>query len=302
MKKNLRKALAFAGLTVMTMALYGCSQNALPPTETQTTTAAQSEKETTAGKASEQTADLKGSISMAGSTSMEKLSTALSEVFMEKYPGVTVQAEFVGSGAGVEAVANGFADIGNSSRNLKDEEKAGGISENIVAIDGIAVVTDPANAVLDLTKDELISIYNGTSANWKDFDGADQPIVVIGRESGSGTRSAFEELLKLEDACKYSNELDSTGAVMAKVASTPGSIGYVSLDVLDDTVKTLKLEGVEATADNIKSGSYFLSRPFVMATRGEISQQNELVQALFDFIFSDEGTELVKSVGLIPAN
>lgn len=306
MKKNLRKALAFAGLTVMTTALYGCSQNALHPTETQTTaqttTAAQSEKETTAGKASEQTADLKGSISMAGSTSMEKLSTALSEVFMEKYPGVTVQAEFIGSGAGVEAVANGSADIGNSSRNLKDEEKAGGISENIVAIDGIAVVTDPANAVLDLTKDELISIYNGTSANWKDFGGADQPIVVIGRESGSGTRSAFEELLKLEDACKYSNELDSTGAVMAKVASTPGSIGYVSLDVLDDTVKTLKLEGVEATADNIKSGSYFLSRPFVMAARGEISQQNELVQALFDFIFSDEGTELVKSVGLIPAN
>lgn len=306
MKKNLRKALAFAGLTVMTTALYGCSQNALQPTETQTTaqttTAAQSEKETTAGKASEQTADLKGSISMAGSTSMEKLSTALSEVFMERYPGVTVQAEFVGSGAGVEAVANGSADIGNSSRNLKDEEKAGGISENIVAIDGIAVVTDPANAVLDLTKDELISIYNGTSANWKDFGGADQPIVVIGRESGSGTRSAFEELLKLEDACKYSNELDSTGAVMAKVASTPGSIGYVSLDVLDDTVKALKLEGVEATADNIKSGSYFLSRPFVMATKGEISQQNELVQALFDFIFSDEGTELVKSVGLIPAN
>lgn len=306
MKKNLRKALAFAGLTVMTTALYGCSQNALHPTETQTTaqttTAAQSEKETTAGKASEQTADLKGSISMAGSTSMEKLSTALSEVFMEKYPGVTVQAEFIGSGAGVEAVANGSADIGNSSRNLKDEEKAGGISENIVAIDGIAVVTDPANAVLDLTKDQLISIYNGTSANWKDFGGADQPIVVIGRESGSGTRSAFEELLKLEDACKYSNELDSTGAVMAKVASTPGSIGYVSLDVLDDTVKTLKLEGVEATADNIKSGSYFLSRPFVMATKGEISQQNELVQALFDFIFSDEGTELVKSVGLIPAN
>lgn len=306
MKKNLRKALAFAGLTVMTTALSGCSQNALQPTETQTTaqttTAAQSEKETTAREASEQTADLKGSISMAGSTSMEKLSTALSEVFMEKYPGVTVQAEFVGSGAGVEAVANGSADIGNSSRNLKDEEKAGGISENIVAIDGIAVVTDPANAVLDLTKDQLISIYNGTSANWKDFGGADQPIVVIGRESGSGTRSAFEELLKLEDACKYSNELDSTGAVMAKVASTPGSIGYVSLDVLDDTVKTLKLEGVEATADNIKSGSYFLSRPFVMATKGEISQQNELVQALFDFIFSDEGTELVKSVGLIPAN
>lgn len=310
MKKNLRKALALAGLTVMTMTLYGCGQNTAQPSETQataqTTTAAQSEKDTeadtTAGETPEQTADLKGAISMVGSTSMEKFSTALGEVFMEKHPGVTVQAEFVGSGAGVEAVANGSADIGNSSRNLKDEEKSGGVAENIVAIDGIAVVTDPANGVQDLTKDQLISIYNGTASNWKDFGGADQPVVVIGRESGSGTRSAFEELLNLEDACKYSNELDSTGAVMAKVASTPGSIGYVSLDVLDDTVKTLKLEGVEATADNIKAGTYFLSRPFVMATKGEISQQNELVQALFDFIFSDEGTELLKSVGLIPAN
>ena len=239
---------------------------------------------------------------MVGSTSMEKFATALSEIFMEKYPNVTVQAEFVGSGAGVEAVNNGSADIGNSSRNLKDEEKANGIAENIVAIDGIAVVVDPANAVEDLTKDQLTSIYNGTITNWKDAGGADQPIVVIGRESGSGTRSAFEEILDVADACKYSNELDSTGAVMAKVASTPGSIGYVSLDVLDDTVKTLKLDGTEATADNIKTGTYFLSRPFVMATKGEISEQNDLVKALFDYIYSDEGTELVKSVGLIPTN
>ena len=118
-------------------------------------------------------------------------------------------------------------------------------------------------------------------------------------ESGSGTRSAFEELLKLEDICKYSNELDSTGAVMAKVASTPGAIGYVSLDVLDDSVKALKLEGAEPTEENIKAGSYFLSRPFVMATKGEISEQNDLVKALFDYIYSDEGTEILKAVGLI---
>lgn len=239
---------------------------------------------------------------MVGSTSMEKFATALSEVFMEKYPNVTVQAEFVGSGAGIEAVTNGSADIGNSSRNLKEEEIAKGVTENIVAIDGIAVVSDPANTVEDLTKDQLINVYNGTTTNWKDLGGADQPIVVIGRESGSGTRSAFEELLKLEDACKYSNELDSTGAVMAKVASTPGSIGYVSLDVLDDTVSTLKLEGIEPTPENIKAGSYFLSRPFVMATKGEISEQSDLVKALFDYIYSGDGTELVKSVGLIPAN
>ncbi|MGL6217321.1 MAG: substrate-binding domain-containing protein, partial [Lacrimispora sphenoides] len=127
-------------------------------------------------------------------------------------------------------------------------------------------------------------------------------IVVIGREAGSGTRTAFEELLKLEDACKYSNELDSTGAVMAKAASTPGSIGYVSLDVLDDSVKTMKLESIDPTPENIKAGSYFLSRPFVMATKGEISEQSDLVKALFDYIYSDEGKDLVKAVGLIPAN
>ena len=236
---------------------------------------------------------------MVGSTSMEKFANALSESFMEKYPDVTVTAEFVGSGAGVEAVLGGTADIGNSSRNLKDEEKAKGAAENIVAIDGIAVVVDPANTVGDLTKQQLSDIYEGKVTNWKDVGGNDAPIVVVGRESGSGTRSAFEELLKLEDICKYSNELDSTGAVMAKVASTPGAIGYVSLDVLDDSVKALKLEGAEPTEENIKAGSYFLSRQFVMATKGEISEQNDLVKALFDYIYSDEGTEILKAVGLI---
>ncbi len=306
MKKNYIKVLALAGMAILTMGtLAGCgSKNAetqAPETKTEaattsgTTTAETTAKEDTAS-------DLKGSISMVGSTSMEKFATALSEVFMEKYPSVTVQAEFVGSGAGIEAVTNGSADIGNSSRNLKDEEKAKGVAENIVAIDGIAVVSDPANTVDNLTKDQLINIYNGTTTNWKELGGADQPIVVIGREAGSGTRTAFEELLKLEDACKYSNELDSTGAVMAKAASTPGSIGYVSLDVLDDTVKTLKLESIEPTPENIKAGSYFLSRPFVMATKGEISEQSDLVKALFDYIYSNEGKDLVKAVGLIPAN
>lgn len=309
MKKNLVKILAAAGMAVLTMgALAGCGNSTAETTAAETkaaeTTAAASETTTAAAATTtaKATADLKGSISMVGSTSMEKLATALSEVFMEKYPGVTVQAEFVGSGAGVEAVTNGAADIGNASRNLKDEEKAKGIVENIVAIDGIAVVTDPSNKVENLTKDQLIAIYSGTTTSWKDLGGDDQPIVVIGRESGSGTRTAFEELLKLEDKCKYSNELDSTGAVMAKVASTPGSIGYVSLDVLDKTVKTFKLENIDPTPENIKAGSYFLSRPFVMATKGDISKQNDNVKALFDYIHSDEGKELVKSVGLIPAN
>ena len=311
MKKNGMKVMAMIGSAVMAAGmLAGCGNSgaaattAAPATTAEQTTEAKAEETTkeVATEAKSADADLSGSISMVGSTSMEKFANALSEAFMEKYPKVTVTAEFVGSGAGIEAVSNGTADIGNSSRNLKDEEKAKGVAENIVAIDGIAVVVDPANTVEDLTKDQLTSIYDGTVTNWKDVGGNDAPIVVVGREAGSGTRGAFEELLKLEDACTYSNELDSTGAVMAKVASTPGSIGYVSLDVLDDTVKALKLDGAEPTEENIKAGKYFLSRPFVMATKGEISEQSDLVKALFDFIYSDEGSELVKSVGLITAD
>lgn len=294
-------ALIGAGILAVT-ALVACGNgdattaqpSAVESSAAESTVAASSE-----AAPAETTADLSGSISMVGSTSMEKLANALSEAFMEEYPDVTVTAEFVGSGAGIEAVTNGTADIGNSSRSLKDEEKAAGVVENIVAIDGIAVCVDPANEVADLTKEQLTNIYNGTVTNWKEVGGADEPVIVIGREAGSGTRGAFEELVDLQDACKYANELDSTGAVIAKVASTPGAIGYASLDALDDSVKALSLEGVEATAENIKAGNYFLSRPFVMATKGEISEQNDLVQAWFDFVLGDEGQQVASEVGLI---
>ena len=295
-------ALIGAGILAVT-ALVACgnsdaaantASSAEASTVAESTVAASSE-----AAPAEATADLSGSISMVGSTSMEKLANALSEAFMEEYPEVTVTAEFVGSGAGIEAVTNGTADIGNSSRSLKDEEKAAGVVENVVAIDGIAVCVDPANEVADLTKEQLTNIYNGTVTNWKEIGGADEPIIVIGREAGSGTRGAFEELVDLKDACKYANELDSTGAVIAKIASTPGAIGYASLDALDDSVKALSLEGVEATAENIKAGNYFLSRPFVMATKGEISEQNDLVQAWFDFVLGDEGQQVASEVGLI---
>ncbi len=253
------------------------------------------------GKSSSQEAqaELSGSITMVGSTSMEKLANALSETFMNKYPGVTVSAQFVGSSAGVEAVLGQNADIGNSSRNLKDEEKENGAVENIVAIDGIAVCVDPTNAVTNLSKEQLTNIYTGEVTNWKDFGGSDTPIIVVGREAGSGTRGAFEELLGIEDACAYANELDSTGAVIAKVASTPGAIGYASLDAIDDTVKSVAMEGVAATVENIKAGNYFLSRPFVMATKGEISEQSELVQAWFAFVMGEEGQDVAAAVGLI---
>lgn len=301
MKKKFLAAV-LAGMMVMSMAACGGKATETTKAEETTKTAETTKAaETTKVDASKDTgsSDLSGSISMSGSTSMEKLVTALSQDYMEKNKNVTVNAEFVGSGAGIEAVTAGTVDIGNASRALKDEEKANGIVENIVAIDGIAVVTDPANKVEDLTKDQLTKIYTGEITNWKDLGGSDSPIVVIGRESGSGTRGAFEELLKVEDQCVYASELDSTGAVMAKVAATPGAIGYVSLDVIDDTVKTLKLDGVEPTEENIKAGSYSLSRPFVMATKGEISEQSELVQNWFEYIKSSEGQEIIKSVGLI---
>ena len=294
-------ALIGAGILAVTT-LVACGNS--DATTAQLSVAESSAAESTVAASSEvasteTTAGLSGSISMVGSTSMEKFANALSEAFMEEYPDVTVTAEFVGSGAGIEAVTNGTTDIGNSSRSLKDEEKAAGVVENVVAIDGIAVCVDPANEVADLTKEQLTNIYNGTVTNWKEVGGADEPIIVIGREAGSGTRGAFEELVDLKDACKYANELDSTGAVIAKVASTPGAIGYASLDALDDSVKALSLEGVEATAENIKAGNYFLSRPFVMATKGEISEQNDLVQAWFDFVLGDEGQQVASEVGLI---
>ena len=241
---------------------------------------------------------LSGTIKMAGSTSMEKLANALSESFMAENPKVSVTAEFIGSSAGIESVTSGSVDIGNSSRALKDSEKSAGISENIVAIDGIAVVVNKGSAE-ELTKEQLVSIYKGETKDWSEVGGTGGSIVVVGREAGSGTRDAFEEILEIKNECAYANELDSTGAVMAKVASTPGSIGYVSLDVLDDSVTALKIDGIEATEENIKADKYLLSRPFIMATKGDISQQNDLVKAWFDYIESDAGQAIIKKVGLI---
>lgn len=302
-----KKILALVCAAAMTAGLMACGSSDTTTTEetANTETEASAEEDVAAEDTAEQegteeeAVNVSGSVSMAGSTSMEKLANAVAESFMAKYPDVTVTAEFTGSSAGIEAVSAGSVDIGNSSRALKDEEKAAGVVENIVAIDGIAVVVDPANTVTGLTKEQLISIYTGETKNWSELGGEDAPIVVVGREAGSGTRGAFEELLGIEDACAYASELDSTGAVIAKVASTPGAVGYASLDAIDDTVIAVALEGVEATVDNIKAGEYFLCRPFVMATKGEISQQSEAVQELFAYLASDEGREVIQGVGLI---
>lgn len=305
-----KKLLALLMSLTMTAALIGCgSSDQTASAEATETTVATEETtedtvEDTASGEAEVTeeapaADLSGTISLAGSTSMEKLCEAMSESFMETYPEVTVTVEYTGSGAGLESLASGSVDIGNSSRHLKDEEVAGGAVENVVAIDGIAVIVDPANSVSDIPADKLAAIYKGEITNWSELGGNDEAIVVIGRESGSGTRDAFEELLEVKDACKYAQELDSTGGVKAKVAATPGAIGYVSLDVVDESIKAVAIDSVEPTEENILAGNYLLSRPFVMATNGEISAQNDLVKGWFDYISSDAGKDVIKSAGLI---
>lgn len=242
---------------------------------------------------------LTGTISLAGSTSMEKLCEAMSESFMADNQGITVTVEYVGSGAGIEALSKGSVDIGNSSRNLKPEELSNGCVENVVALDGIAVIVDKNNGVTDISSENLKKLYTGEIKNWKELGGADKAVVVIGREAGSGTRDAFEELLELKDKCDYAQQLDSTGAVLAKVASTPGAIGYVSLDVVDESVLSVSIDSVEANEQNILAGKYLLSRPFVMATKGDVSSQNELVQKWFEYVNSEKGKEIIKKVGLI---
>ena len=276
-----------AAVSLMTFGLVGCGSES-----PQSADAAEQGK-------NEESVELNGTIKLAGSTSMEKLCEAMSESFMEKNPGVTVTVEYTGSGAGLESLAAGSVDIGNASRGLKDEEKASGEVENIVAIDGIAVITNKSCSIKDVTSKDLAKIYTGEITDWAELGGEEQPIIVIGREAGSGTRDAFEELLEVKDVCAYAQELDSTGAVLAKVGTTPGAIGYVSLDVVDDTVSGLKIDGVEPTEEEILAGNYMLQRPFVMATKGEISEQNELVQTWFNYINSDDAKEVIKQVGLI---
>ena len=284
MKLNKLIALGLAGC--LALAMTACGGNSAPAA-------------TAAAEAATEAAKLSGTVTLAGSTSMQKLCEAMIESFEEVYPDITVTAEYTGSGAGLESLAAGKTDIGNASRALKDGEKETGAVENVVAIDGIAVITHKDNTVDNLTSEQLTDIYTGKITNWKDLGGADEAIVVLGREAGSGTRGAFEELLKVDDQCKYAQELDSTGGVLAKAASTPGSIGYVSLDVVDDTVKALSLDDVAPTEENIVAGSYKLSRPFVMATMGTIDEQNDLVKTWFGYVQSDEGKAVITAMGLI---
>ena len=243
---------------------------------------------------------LSGTVSTDGSTSMEEVMGALSESFEAENNGVTVSYNPTGSGSGITAVSEGRCDIGLASRALKDDEKAAGLKETTLALDGIAVVVNPENSVSDLTTEQIAKIYTGEITNWKDVGGADAEIVVIGRESGSGTRDGFESITGTEDNCKYRQELTSTGDVIATVAGNPAAIGYASLSAVKDNVKALSVGGVAPSEETVADGSYVIQRPFVFVTK-EGTELSAAAQAFFDYAMSDAAKDVIKGAGVVPA-
>ena len=232
---------------------------------------------------------------------MEKVVGALGEAFMNANPEVTFTFNPTGSGSGIQAVSEGRCDIGLSSRSLKDEEKQSGLTETVLAYDGIAVIVGKDNEVEDLTLEQIAKIYKGEITNWKDVGGADAEIVVIGREAGGGTRDGFETITETEDACQYRQELTSTGDVITTVSQNPNAIGYASLASVKDTVKTLKVNSVIPTESSVKDGTYLIQRPFVLVTK-EGAQLSEAAQAFFDYALSGEAGDIIVEAGAVPAN
>ena len=242
-----------------------------------------------------------GSVSTDGSTSMEKVIGALGEYFMEQNPGVSFTYNPTGSGSGITAVAEGRCDIGLSSRSLKDDEKAQGLQETVLALDGIAIIVNPANPVADLDLETIAKIYTGEITNWKDVGGNDAEIVLIGREAGSGTRDGFESITGTKDACQYRQELTSTGDVITTVATNPDAIGYASLAALKDNVKALTVGGVAPTEDTVKDGSYVIQRPFVLVTKTD-KKLSSAAQKFFDYATSPDAAGIIAQAGAVAAN
>ena len=305
----MKRALSLLLAAVLCTGMFaGCTG-----TETTSSAAASTaeESKTEESKAEESTADasadLSGTVSTNGSTSMEEVMMGLTEYFKEKYPNVTVTYDPTGSGTGIQQATAGSCDIGLSSRALKDEEKEAGVTETVVAKDGIAIVVNKENTVTELTVDQITKIATGEITNWSEVGGADMEIAFIGREAGSGTRGAFEELTGTEDACDYAQELTSTGAVRTAVSTTPGGIGYISLSSLDDSVNALKVkaddasEAVECSEETVLDGSYPIQRPFVFATKAD-APLSEAAQAFYDFAISEEAAQIYSDAGVVPAN
>ena len=288
MKKTLALILTLA---LSLAALTGCGSKTETPADTNTDSSAQTEAP----------AALSGSVSTNGSTSMEKVIGALSEQFMADNSGVTVTYDPTGSGAGIEAASNGSADIGLASRALKDEEKAGGLTETIVALDGIAVIVNADSKVADLTVEQIGKIFTGEITDWSEVGGDAGTISCIGREAGSGTRDGFESITGTKDACKLDQELTSTGSVIEAVAGNPNAIGYASLSAVEDknTVKAVTVGGVACTEETVLDGSYAIQRPFVLVTKtGETL--SPAAQAFFDYATSSAASQLIKAAGAVP--
>ena len=244
---------------------------------------------------------LSGTVSTDGSTSMEKVINSLGESFMAMNKDVKFTYNPTGSGSGIQAVSEGRCDIGLSSRALKDDEKASGLVETVVALDGIAIVVNPENPVSDLDIDTIAKIYTGEITNWKDVGGNDAEIVLIGREAGSGTRDGFESITDTKDACQYRQELTSTGDVINTVSQNPDAIGYASLSAVKDTVKALTVGGVAPSEDTVKDGSYVVQRPFVLVTKdGEAL--SETAQAFYDYALDPAQAELIGKAGAVAVN
>ena len=249
----------------------------------------------------EKTETVSGSVSTDGSTSMSKVIGALGESFMKENPDIDFTYNPTGSGSGITAAQEGRCDIGLSSRSLKEEEKESGLTETVLAYDGIGIVVHPDNPVEDLTLGQIADIYTGKITNWKDLGGEDSEIVLIGREAGSGTRDGFESITETKDNCQYRQELTSTGDVITTVSQNPAAIGYASISSIKDTVKALTVGGVEASEETIKDGSYVVQRPFVLVTKtGE--ELSKSAQAFFDYITSTDVNDMIEKSGVVSAN
>ena len=238
-------------------------------------------------------------VSTDGSTSMEKVIGALGESFMKNNEGVNFTYNPTGSGSGITAVSEGRCDIGLSSRALKDEEKANGLVETVLAYDGIAIIVNNDNHVTNISLEDLTKVYTGEITNWKELGGSDSEIVLIGREAGSGTRDGFETITNTKDNCKYRQELTSTGDVITTVSTNPDAIGYASLASVKDNVKALTVDGVTATEATIKDGSYPIQRPFVLVTKSGAAL-SETAQSFFDFATSADVSEIITAAGCVP--
>ena len=271
----------FAVVALMTAMVTGCGTKEEPKTENTVI------PET-----------ISGTVATDGSTSMEKVIGYLSEAYMEENQAVKVTYNPTGSGSGIQAVQEGRCDIGLSSRNLKDEE-AKDLVGTVVAIDGIAIILNPENPIEDLTIEQIAKLYKGEITNWKEIGGSDAPVVLIGREAASGTRDGFESITDTKDACKYSQELTSTGDVVQTVATNPNAIGYASLASVKDTVKAIKVEGVTPTTEPIQNGSYKVQRNFVFVTKKN-TELTGAAKAFFDFATSAAADELITEAGAVP--